>query len=341
MSSERAGTAREGSAGGSRAKAKKPSMMEQFWAAKKAHPGCVLFFRMGDFYELFHDDAQLAARELGITLTARSKGEEAVPMAGVPVRSVEGYLFRLVNKGFKVAICEQLTDPRTTKGIVERGVVRVVTPGTITEEDALRAREPNFLASLHLTKNGAGLAWVDVSTGRFRVMEVPREGLLDQLVRVRPAELLCAPTIADDAPRLGGELTRELRCAVTEREVWRFESRAARKALQRQFGVQSLAGFGIEDDSPILPAAGALVEYLEETQKSACEHVGRIEVEHSSGHLVLDRATQSCLELLRTQREGRVEGTLLEAIDATRTSMGGRLLREWLLSPLLDPDAIL
>ncbi len=127
--------------------AKKPSMMEQFWAAKKEHPDCVLFFRMGDFYELFHEDAQLAARELGITLTARSKGEDAIPMAGVPVRSVESYLFKLVNKGFRVAICEQMSDPRTTKGIVDRSVVRVVTKGTITEEDALDARAPNHLAA--------------------------------------------------------------------------------------------------------------------------------------------------------------------------------------------------
>lgn len=321
-------------------KAKKPSMMEQFWAAKKEHPSAVLFFRMGDFYELFHDDAQLAHRELGITLTARSKGDEAVPMAGVPVRSVEGYIFRLINKGYKVAICEQLTDPRTSKGIVERGVVRVITPGTITEENALNAREPNFLASLYLTKTGAGLAWVDVSTGRFRVTRVELSKLLDEIVRVRPAEILCSPSIAEDAPELSMELTRELGCAITEREAWRFETRAATRAVQRQFKVQSLAGFGIEDDSPIVPAAGALVEYLEETQKNACEHIGRIELVQASSHLVLDRATQSCLELLHTQREGRVEGSLLATLDATKTCMGGRLLREWILAPLLDVDAI-
>ncbi len=261
-------------------------------------------------------------------------------MAGVPVRSLEGYLFRLVNKGHKVAICEQLTDPRTTKGIVERGVVRVVTPGTITEENALNAREPNFLASLHLTKEGAGLAWVDVSTGRFRVTEVSLEKLLDELVRIRPAEILCAPSIADDAPALSMELTRALSCAMTERESWRFETRAATRAMQRQFKVKTLAGFGIADESPILQAAGALVEYLEETQKQACEHIARVELVQSSSHLVLDRATQACLELLHTQREGRAEGSLLATIDQSRTAMGGRLLREWLLSPLIDVEAI-
>ena len=322
------------------AKPPKVSMMDQFWAAKKEHPGCVLFFRMGDFYELFHDDAKLASKELGITLTARSKGAEAVPMAGVPVRSLEGYLFRLINKGHKVAICEQLTDPRTSKGIVERGVVRVVTPGTITEENALNAREPNFLASLHLTKEGAGLAWVDVSTGRFRVTEVPLDKLLDELTRIRPAEILCAPSVADDAPELSMELTRALSCAITEREQWRFESRAATRAMQRQFKVKTLAGFGIADESPILPAAGALVEYLEETQKQACQHIARVELVRSESHLVLDRATQSCLELLFTQREGRPEGSLLATLDKSRTAMGGRLLREWLLSPLIDVEAI-
>lgn len=322
------------------AKPRKVGMMDQFWAAKKEHPGCVLFFRMGDFYELFHDDAVLASKELGITLTARSKGAEAVPMAGVPVRSLEGYLFRLINKGHKVAICEQLTDPRTSKGIVERGVVRVVTPGTITEENALNAREPNFLASLHLTKEGAGLAWVDVSTGRFRVTEVPFEKLLDELTRIRPAEILCAPSIADDAPELSMELTRALSCAITEREAWRFETRAATRAMQRQFKVKTLAGFGIADESPILPAAGALVEYLEETQKQACQHIARVEFVRSEGHLVLDRATQSCLELLHTQREGRAEGSLLATLDKSRTAMGGRLLREWLLSPLVEVEAI-
>lgn len=317
-------------------------MMEQFWRAKRAHPEALVFFRMGDFYELFHEDAEIASRELGITLTSRSKGEGAIPMAGVPVRSMEGYLARLVRKGRKVAICEQLSDPRASKGIVERDVVRVVTPGTLTEEDVLEARENNYLAALSAGAGEAelGLAWVDLSTGRFQVAVVQRNALLDELARIAPAELLASLDLDERLPELAAELRSQLGPRLTERDPWRFERETTRRALLRHFRVATLEGFGIEDDSRAVPAAGALVEYLEETQRSACEHVHAIERVESSRFLVLDRATRSCLELVRTQREGRVEGTLLDTLDATCTPMGGRLLREWVLAPLRELDAI-
>ena len=316
-------------------------MMEQFWRAKKEHPDALLFFRMGDFYELFHDDAKVAARELGLTLTARSKGEDAIPMAGVPVRSADSYLLRLVAKGFKVAICEQLQDPRTTKGMVDRGVVRVVTAGTLTEEDALRAREHNYLASLHLSGERAGLAWVDLSTGRFQVMEIARAQLVDEIARIGPAELLWNSDLRSDESPAIVELKTQLGPRISERDPWRFERESTLRSLLAHFRVASLEGFGVEHDSAVVPAAGALIEYLQETQKTACQHVLRIERVDPSRFLVLDRATSSCLELFRTQREGREEGTLIDVLDATCTPMGARRLRDWLAHPLREVEPIL
>jgi DNA mismatch repair protein MutS len=317
----------------------KVTMRAQFEAAKREQPDALLFFRMGDFYELFGEDAKTASRELGIALTSRDKGEDALPMAGVPVRAVESYLLKLVSKGFRVAICEQMSDPRHTKGIVDRQIVRVVSAGTLTEEDALDARASNYLASLFVGKRGAALAWLDVSTARFFATELERAAIEDELVRIGPAELLVSSAMLEEEAELG-EMLRA-RVGLRERDAWRFERESARRSLERQLGVATLEGFGIEDASPIVSAAGALVEYLQETQRGACEHVKRIELVDRSRHLVLDRATVACLELLRTQRDGRAEGTLLDAIDATRTPMGGRMLREWLLFPLREVEPIL
>lgn len=320
-------------------------MMEQFWKAKDEHPDALLFFRMGDFYEMFGEDAVTASRELGITLTKRDKDANAMPMAGVPVKSMDGYLLRLVRKGFKVAICEQLTDPKKTKGIVERGVVRVVTAGTLTEEDALDARASNFLVALwpRDAKDAGGLnglAWVDVSTGRFCACDVDDGGLLDELARLAPAELLLAVDQLDPASPQHTELQRVYHARFSERDAWRFDREATRRALERHFKVRTLAGYGIDDDAACIPAAGALVEYLEETQKAACDHVRRIEPVDPSRHLVLDRATRATLELVETQRGARREGTLLDVLDGTLTPMGGRLLRDWVLAPLREVEPI-
>jgi len=316
-------------------------MMEQFWRAKKEQPDALLFFRMGDFYELFHEDAEIASRELGITLTSRSKGEGAIAMAGVPVKAVDGYLIRLVDKGFKVAICEQLTDPRVTKGIVERGIVRVVTPGTLTEENVLDARRNNYLASVWIGRDGAGLAWVDLSTGRFHVAEAEPQRVLDEVGRIGPAELLLPNDLEESQPSLAAALRADLGPRVTARDPWRFERDAALRALRKHFEVATLEGFGLDHASPAVPAAGALMEYLEETQRGACAHVLTVERVESARFLVLDRATRSCLELVRTQRDGRSEGTLLDTLDATLTPMGGRMLRGWVLAPLCEVEPIL
>jgi DNA mismatch repair protein MutS len=314
-------------------------MMEQFWRAKKEVPGALLFFRMGDFYELFHEDAVVASRELGIALTSRSKGEDPIAMAGVPVRAVDSYLIRLVRRGHTVAICEQLEDPRDKKGIVDRGIVRIVTPGTLTEEDALDARRPNFLAAVWPAGERAAVAWADLSTGRLLGVELEPAHLRDELARIAPAELLFPP-----GRELGFDpeaLREELGAKPTPREDWRFERETARRLLLRRFKVKTLAGFGLADDSPLIQAAGALVEYVEETQHGACDHLRRIELVDGREHLVLDRATRACLELVATQRDGRRDGTLLDVIDATLTAMGSRLLREWLLNPLRGVERIL
>ncbi len=316
-------------------------MMEQFWRAKNEVGDALLFFRMGDFYELFHEDAKIAANELGIALTSRSKGEDAIAMAGVPVRSVDSYLMRLVNKGFRVAICEQMQDPRDVKGIVDRQVVRVVTAGTITEEDALEARAANHLACLHAVDGRAGLAWVDLSTGRFQACEVDVARLADEIARVAPSELLWTPAFAAAHAEVAREVREHMGARVSEREAWHFDRESCLRLLRKQIGVARLEGLGVEEASPIVPAAGVLLGYLEETQRQGCRHVLRLELVDRAKHLVLDRATRSCLELFATQREGRREGTLLEVLDQTRTPMGGRLLREWLGAPLRDVETIL
>lgn len=315
--------------------------MEQFRRAKKEAPGALLFFRMGDFYELFHEDAVVAARELGLTLTSRSKGSaQPIPMAGVPVRAAEGYLVRLVRKGLKVAICEQLQDPREAKGIVERGIVRIVTPGTLTEENALDARTSNYLASLVVSQERAGLAWVDLSTGRLQGCDLQVDRALDELARVGPSELLVAPEVLERHADWRAELVERMGISVTERESWRFAQDTALRTLTRHFRVKSLEGFGVEAESTLVAAAGALIEYVAETQRATCEHILRIEPVLPDSFLLLDRATRQCLELVETQREHRREGSLLEVLDATLTPMGARTLREWLLHPLRDVAAI-
>ena len=317
-------------------------MMEQYWRAKREAPDALLFFRMGDFYELFHEDAKVAARELGLTLTARSKGEDAIAMAGVPWRNADAYLVRLVKKGFKVAICEQMQDPREAKGIVERAVVRVVTPGTLTEENALDAREHNWLLAVALVDGTAGLAWADVSTGRLCVADVPLAKLGDELARIAPAEILVSPRFDEAAGAAAEELRLQFGTRIGTREAWHYDRESALRLLHARLKVHSLEGYGLDEQAaPCVCAAGALLSYLEETQKNACAHLSGLEHVQSSRHLVLDRATRSCLELFRTQRDGSREGSLVEVLDATLTPMGGRLLHEWLSNPLREVEPIL
>lgn len=313
----------------------KTPAMRQFAAAKQQHPDAIVFFRMGDFYELFHDDAKVAAKALGITLTARGKGETAVPMAGVPVRSLDGYLRRLVQIGHRVAICEQMQDPKDAKGVVERAVVRVVTPGTLTEDNLLDGRRSNHLAAVSFGKDRCGIAWVELSTGAFFVTEVAHARLADELARIEPAELL----LAEDQRGKDQSWLPQTKTPIAYRAGYDFGGDGGTRLLQGHFKVATLAGFGIDDAPLAIGCAGALLGYLQETQQGALPNLRRLEVWRDGAFLGLDRTTRQSLELVATMRGG--EGTpLLSILDRCDTPMGARRLRNWLLSPLAQLEAI-
>jgi len=302
-------------------------MMRQYREAKAACPDAVLLFRMGDFYELFHEDARTAARVLHLTLTSREKGENAIPMAGFPYHQLESYLAKLIHAGFRAAICEQVEDPKQAKGLVRREVTRVVTAGTLVEDALLDPTESNYLAAV-APGEPAGLAWIELSTGRFHACDVPAARLADELARIAPSELLWPE--GQDAPR-------DDRWRVTLRPAWSFGASAAAETISRHFQTAGVEGFGFDDAaSPAVRAAGAALAYLAETQRTSLEHIERIEPYAASGVLQIDAATRRSLEITRTMREGRREGSLLAVIDRTVTAMGSRLLAEWLSQPLTD-----
>jgi DNA mismatch repair protein MutS len=312
--------------------------MRQYHAAKAQHPDILLFFRMGDFYELFHDDARRAARLLDITLTQRgASAGQPIAMAGVPVHAVEGYLARLVALGESVAICEQVGDPATSKGLVEREVVRVVTPGTVTDEALLEERRDTLLLSVARAARGGrmryGLAWADLSAGRFLVEEVDGDELLaSELARLDPAEVLVAD---EDGWPASLQTVRGLR----RRAPWYFEHEACRRQLLKFFELGTLDGFGIEDAPLAIAAAGALLGYVQETQKSRLPHLGAIVRESADEAIALSAATRRHLEL-DARTDGRSGHTLLSVLDSTVSPMGGRLLRRWLQRPLRDQQRL-
>ena len=316
--------------------------MAQYAAAKRRFPEALLFFRMGDFFELFYEDAKVASKALGLTLTARDR-ERKIPMAGVPVRAADGYLRRLVRQGHKVAICDQTEDPALSgkkgaaKGLVDRDVVRVVTAGTLTEDAALEPSAANYLLAIRPGRRRHGLAWIDLSTGRFVVADVDPAALLDEVARIAPAETLVPEGPDGDAVR--ERLAKEAGIEATTTPAWTFTPDAAAKTVKEHFAVASLAGFSLDRDGPSLCAAGAALEYLETTQMTALSHVVRIERHDPGTTVLLDRSTRRRLDLVERDG-GEREGTLLEVLDTTRTAMGGRMLREWVLSPLRDPSAI-
>jgi DNA mismatch repair protein MutS len=313
-------------------------MMQQYRELKARDPDALLLFRMGDFYEMFGEDAERAAALLGLTLTSRDKGPDAIPMAGFPHPALETYLAKLVAAGQRAAVCEQVEDPKLAKGLVRREVVRVVTPGTLTDESLLDPKAANYLAAVVEVRGKLGLAWVELSTGRFSLTGVSRKELADEIARLNPAETIVSETSLDSpwvrALRGQGSL------ALTARPSWDFLPDQARESLFQQVGTSTLAGFGVDDHSPEVNAAGALVAYLRETQKSALLHLTRLTPYHRAHILALDEMTRRSLELTRTLREGRREGSLLQVIDLTVTPMGARLLADWLTSPLTVLDTI-
>ena len=305
-------------------------LMKQFFAAKAEHPDVLLFFRMGDFYELFYDDARKAARLLDITLTQRgSSGGAPIPMAGVPHHASEGYLARLVALGESVAICEQIGDPAASKGLVERKVVRIVTPGTVTDEALLNERRDTLLLAVARGKAGYGLAWADLAGGRFLVNEVASEDALEaELARLEPAE-----TLVPDEDGWPAFVTG--RTGMRRRAPWLFDADSGRRQLLKFFNLHDLTGFGIDDRPQAIAAAAALLGYVEETQKQRLPHLTSIAVESGDGAIAMNAATRRHLEL-DSRIDGDTRHTLLGVLDASITPMGGRLLRRWLHRPLRD-----
>ena len=304
-------------------------MMQQYLAIKSEHPHELLFYRMGDFYELFYNDAEVASKLLDITLTSRGKSAgEAIPMAGVPYHAAEGYLARLVKAGRSVAIAEQIGDPAASKGPVEREVVRIVTPGTLTDESLLEARQDALILAVAIGKTGYGLAWLDVSSGRFLISEVDDQVALEaEVARLAPAEMLVPESShLVDEPWPG---------ALRRQPDWSFDEVSAREDLQRQFQTRDLDGFGCSDATIAIAAAGALLNYVKDTQRSDLPHIRAIHLESQSGAVILDAATRRNLEIDLTL-SGSEEHTLYAVYDSTVTAMGARHLRRWLHRPIND-----
>jgi len=310
-------------------------LRRQYLQIKKQYPDAILLFRLGDFYETFDEDAKLVAKTCDIVLTSRPVGKnQRVPLAGVPYHAVEGYIAKLINAGYKVAICEQVSD-QTVKGLMPREVVRVVTPGTIVEPTLLDEKRNNYLAALVAEGNKAGIAYVDITTGEFATTQISGDDIWQaveqELERLQPAEVLIS-----QSSKLKPHISNHL----SPYEDWRFEWGNARQALLDHFEVASLAGFGCEGLPLAVRAAGAIIQYLRETQKPALDQLRSLSTYSTTAFMNLDTATRRNLELLQTIRTGSVKDSLLGVLDATVTAMGGRLLRQWLNQPLLDPPEL-
>ena len=313
-------------------------MMQQYMDVKAKYKDCILFYRLGDFYEMFFEDALTASRELELTLTGRDCGlSERAPMCGVPYHAVETYLNRLIEKGYKVAICEQMEDPALAKGLVERDVIRVVTPGTVIESGMLDERSNNFLLSVCFSGDKAGLAFADVSTGEFFVHQVEHaaQTLADEVGRIGPVEI-----IASDLVRLRTYVNRD-DVSMSEEPGASFQFQRASEILCRHFHLQDLSPLGLTDEYRLAAqAAGALMRYLDETQKNALEHITELRIYQGGHTMLLDRNTRRNLELTESLRSRSKKGSLLWLLDKTSTAMGGRLLRSWIEQPLVDREEI-
>ncbi|MCA9200317.1 MAG: DNA mismatch repair protein MutS, partial [Planctomycetales bacterium] len=317
-------------------------MMQQYMDAKNACGDALLFFRMGDFYELFFEDAKIAAQVLGLTLTSRDKNtDNPVPMAGFPHHQCESYLGKLIRQGYRVAICEQVEDPKQAKGLVKRDITRVVTPGTLTDDALLDPRESNYLAAVTSAKKPdakgvtwLGLAWIELSTGRFWASQISSTKLADEISRIGPSECL----IDESAPiALSGSES----IMITLRPSFEFAKEDSQRVLAEHFGTASMEGFGFNDDEfQAVRAAGGVIAYLRETQRASLDHIRRIVPYRPGTSLEIDHATRRSLEISRTIRDGRREGSLLWVLDRTMTAMGSRLLADWIANPLTEIDEI-
>lgn len=327
-------------------------LLNQYNRIKAQYREYILMFRLGDFYEMFNEDAKIASQVLDIALTKKSIGKnKTVPLAGIPYHAVESYLARLIKAGYKVAICEQVEDPKLARGLVKREVVRIVTPGTVLEPALLEEKNHNFLVAIHKVRNRWGLAAADLSTGDFMLTELGgssvgtenagEQDLLTELTRLQPAELLVSEELLFETDRVIAQLDEKITTTHLDSNYFHFPE--ARDKLLRHFGVASFAGFGIDSEEKYragISAAGALIAYLEETQKGIIPHITSLRVYALTEYMTLDLSTQRGLELLRNLERGSKEGTLLWVLDRTLTAMGGRLLRQWISQPLRDRRAI-
>ena len=316
-------------------------MMKQYMQTKEEYKDCILFYRLGDFYEMFFDDALTASKELEITLTGKNCGlEERAPMCGIPYHAVDSYLNRLVSKGYKVAICEQVEDPKTAKGIVKREVIRVVTPGTNLDTQGLDETKNNYIMCIVYMADRYGLSIADVTTGEYLVTELDSQTkLLDELYKFMPSEIVCNEAFYMSGMDLD-DLKNRLHMAIYSLEAWYFDDALCRETLQEHFKVASLEGIGLSDCECGMIASGALLKYLEETQKNSLSHMSRLTRYATGNYMVLDSATRRNLELVETLREKQKRGSLLWVLDKTKTAMGARTLRKYVEQPLIDKASI-
>ncbi|GHT11088.1 hypothetical protein FACS1894170_04190 [Planctomycetales bacterium] len=318
-------------------------MMKQFYEAKKICPEALLLFRMGDFYEMFFEDAKVAAKLLGLALTSREKGPDGTPMAGFPHHQLDSYVAKVIAAGYKAAVCEQMEDPKTAKGIVKRAVTRIVTAGTVTDETILDPKELNYLAAVcygpaKTNWNAAGLAWVELSTGAFYAATVSAELVNEHLARIAPAELIM-PAETPPAHTSSVQIPASASMQITPRPDWTFNFATAYDNLLKQFQTATLEGFGFTDtptDKLAICAAGAVLDYLNETQRQMSQHIDSIQRFEHATQLEIDEASRRSLEITRTIRGGRRDGSLLDVLDCCITPVGSRYMSECVASPLLD-----
>ncbi|MDI6738548.1 MAG: DNA mismatch repair protein MutS [Nanoarchaeota archaeon] len=312
--------------------------MRQYAEFKQRHPDCVLLFRMGDFYETFYEDAVAVSKALEITLTSRGAGEKKAPLAGIPYHALEPYLAKLVRKGFKVAICEQMEDPKLAKGLVKRGIVRIVTPGTVMEDSLLDTKSNNYIMSLAVSNENYSAAFCDASTGEFFVTEGNTNGLQNEIARFQPVECVIPFSLAVNSDLM--QTLRKNGLFITKYDDRHYGKHSAMNYLTTHFRTQTMQGFGIDDNSEAISPAGALIRYLQETQMNALPHINKISTAKKEAFMQLDTATIRNLELIQNIRDSTSKATLLSVLDKTQTAMGSRLIKKWIKEPLLDVKEI-
>ncbi len=318
-------------------------MMQQYMNLKEEHNDCLMLFRLGDFYELFYEDAEIASRELEITLTARG-GEDKVPMCGVPHHAASSYIDKLVSKGYKVAICEQIENPAEAKGIVKRDVVRIITPGTLIDTNLLEDKKNNYLASLYISSKGYGLTYIDISTGEFSCTQVlDQNKLIDEITKIMPNEIIyyCEEdSYSEEQGNIIGSIIKVINVYTYKCDPWIFEKTYSSNQIKEHFNIMALEGLGFNNEHLGIQSTGGLLHYLKTTQKRVLSHINKVNIYDLSEKMTLDISTRRNLELTETIRGKNKKGSLLWILDKTLTAMGGRMIRRWIEEPLLDYNCI-